>query len=297
MTEMKGLIDVENLLKTNLPATYKVLPHFIVNYIKKIIRQDDLNDFIFRHRDVQGNDFVTEIIKDFNVNIKFAGIENIHQKGNYVFASNHPLGGLDGVSLLNVICHFFGEVKAIVNELLLYVDGLKPVVTGVNVFGKFKKSQIQEIDNLYKSDKNILVFPSGEVSRFHKGKIQDNQWQKSFLTKAIEYQRDIVPVYTDAQNSKLFYNIGRLRKIIGLKANLELFLLPSELYKFKGKEIKFYFGKPIPYSIFKKEQSMQFWVDYIRKSGEELNKTEMEMYEYSSNGQIVVDEKLRAFGS
>jgi hypothetical protein len=64
-----------------------------------------------------------------------------------VFASNHPLGGFDGVCLLGVIHHFFGNVKAIVNELLLNIDGLKPVLTGVNVFVNSTKIKFVKLTN------------------------------------------------------------------------------------------------------------------------------------------------------
>lgn len=263
---MDKLIDIDHVFKKHAPKTYKALPRFIIKFIKKIIHQDEINAFIEHAAGKKGYDFVKELIYYFDIKVKISGIENIDKNDKkLVFASNHPLGGFDGVCLIGVIHHFFGNVKAIVNDLLLNIDGLKPVFTGVNVFGKLNKNQIKEVDQLYSSDTNILVFPAGEVSRKKKGVVSDSSWQKSFLTKAIEYKRNIIPVFTDALNSKLFYFVSSFRRFWGIKANLELFLLPKELFRFRGKTITFYFGQPISVSNFNNKAFLNEYIKQIRE--------------------------------
>ena len=41
----------------------------------------------------------------------------------YTFASNHPLGAVDGVALCGLISRQFGSVKMPVNDFLLYLKG------------------------------------------------------------------------------------------------------------------------------------------------------------------------------
>lgn len=278
---MDKLIDIDHIFKKNAPRTYKALPRFIIKFIKKIIHQDEINAVIEHANGKQGYEFVKELINYFDIKVKISGVENIDKNDkSVVFASNHPLGGFDGICLIGVIHHFFGNVKAIVNELLLNIDGLKPVLTGVNVFGKFNKSQIREVDQLYASDCNILVFPAGEVSRKKKGVVSDSTWQKSFLTKAIEYKRNVVPVFTDALNSKLFYFVSSFRRFLGIKANLELFLLPKELFRFKGKTIIFYFGEPISVSNFNNKAFLNKYIEQIRKNVYSLKQNNSKLIDF-----------------
>lgn len=265
-----NILDIDKVLKEKANKTYKFIPKFIINKIKQIVHQDEMNEFVKQNQHYFGQDFLRQLLKRFNLTIKYDGIEKIPKNSNYVFAANHPLGGLDGVALLHFLYNFFGETKAIVNDLLLYVENLKTVFVGVNVFGKFSKNQIEKVEDLYESNTNILVFPAGIVSRKIKGVIQDLEWRKSFLTKAIQHKKNIVPVNIIARNSNFFYNFANFRKKIGLKINLELFYLPDEMFKFSNKTIVFQFGEPISYNLFTKENKIDFWVNYIRTKSEEL---------------------------
>ena len=43
-------IDVEKVLYSKNPGLRRVVPKFIVNYLKKIVHQDDLNNFLDEFR-------------------------------------------------------------------------------------------------------------------------------------------------------------------------------------------------------------------------------------------------------
>ncbi len=282
----KKYIDVEKILKNRSPKTYKFTPKFAINWIKKIIHQDFINDILRRHEGINGQKFLESVLKEFKITIKYNGIENVPKNKKFVFASNHPLGGLDGIVFLNLVHHFFGEVEAVVNDLLLYIENLKPVFTGVNVYGKFTKKQILELNKLFESEKQVIVFPAGLVSRKIKGKITDLKWKKNFLTKAIQYKRDIVPVKAVARNTNFFYNFANIRKFLGFKFNYELIFLPDQMYKFRGKEIHFHFGKPIPYDIYKNEKSINERVKHIRSKADQLNNSNKKLLEFTPTSKI-----------
>ncbi len=273
--EYKKYVELDKIIKEKSPELHKKLPRFAVRRLKKIVYEDEINNIMNLYHDDQGQEFVKSLLRHWDVTIKYCGLENIPQ-GRYVFAANHPLGGLDGIAILNLVHAFFGESKAIVNELLLNVVNLQPVFVGVNVFGKFTRTQIQAIDDLYKSDNQVIMFPSGVVSRKIKKEVKDLEWKRSFLTKAIAYQRNIIPIYIDAKNTDFFYNFAKYRKKIGIKTNLELVYLPREMFKFKGKEIIFKFGEPIPIQKFTKDKSLNYWVDYVREKSDALKTTEFE---------------------
>lgn len=258
-------IDIEGVLKKRLKGKYKFIPGFLFRYLKRKIHQEEINIGLEKFGHLTGLDFLKETLNYIGVDSEVEGMENIDPNRRYVLASNHPLGGLDGVAFIYRIGTEIGEAKAIVNDLLLNFANLKPVFQGVNVYGKFSKSQIKDLDDLYMSDKQILVFPAGLVSRKIKGEITDLPWKKNFLTKAIQYQRDVIPVFIEGQNSKFFYNFANFRKRIGFKFNIELIYLPDEMFNYKGKTIKIKIGKPIPYQTFdKKQKPIKEWVEVVR---------------------------------
>jgi len=263
-------LDLEGVLKKRLKGKYKFIPKFFINYLKKKIHQEELNGIIKNHETVEGLEFAKAALDEYNLTIEVDGIENIDKSKRYVLAANHPLGGLDGISLLYKMGTEIGETKAIVNDILLNLEKFRPLFEGVNVYGNFSKEQIRILDELYKSDKQIIVFPAGLVSRKIKGKITDLEWKKSFLKKSIQYKRDVVPVFVEGGNSNVFYRFANFRKFIGIKFNIELVLLPDEMFKLKNKTIIIKIGKPIPYQTFDKSKSIKEWVKFVREKTYEM---------------------------
>ena len=122
------------------------------------------------------------------------------------------------------------------------------------------------LEEAYASDSQILYFPAGLCSRKQKGKIQDLDWKKNFVSKAVKYKRDIIPVHFKGSNSSFFYNLANLRAHSGIKFNIEMIYLPDEMTKQEGKEISLTFGKPVTYqTIIDSGLSMQEWSDKLHK--------------------------------
>lgn len=246
MEERKAtLINIENIIKTKNPALYKKLPRFAIRRLEKIVRQDQINRLLSLYGHHDGVDFIDAIFDDMKIETNCYGLENVDCQDKKVFVANHPLGALDGLAVISMINKHFGRTKAIVNELLLNLDPLKSVFCGVNVYGHNTPDIVRNIDALYENDENICLFPAGLVSRRIDGVVQDLPWKKNFIEKAYHKQLPIVPVYVDAQNTRFFYSVANWRKRIGIKFNYELILLPSEVFKYSGKPIGLYFGKPI----------------------------------------------------
>ncbi len=259
-------IDVEKALSQKNPKLYRFLPRFILNYIKRTIHQDDLNDAVKRHGDKWGHDFVDATMVEFNITIKVVGGENIPEQGGVIIASNHPLGGLDGIALIKAVGEHRKDVKFFVNDLLMVLKNYQPIFIPVNKHGKNSGEYTKRFEEAYASDECLLIFPAGLVSRRQDGKvIKDLKWKKSFVTKAVQYQKNVVPVYIEAKNSDFFYNFAYWRKRLGIKANIEMFFLPDEMYKQRGKTITFTFGKEIPWQAFSKEHTADYWAEKVRE--------------------------------
>lgn len=258
-------IDLESSIKNGQSAFLKKIPRFVVKILIRLIRQEEINELINRNSDYYGIDFLRKVFDEFQIDLKVEGIENLPANGKCFFVANHPFGLLEGLSLGTVLGGHYGTLKAIGNDLYSLIPNLAPVVAVVNVFGKSPRDYILALDEVYRSDAPVIYFPSGEVSRVYHWKIQDCEWQKSFITKAVNCQRDVVPIYFYGRNSLLFYAVGLKRKLLGLKMNLELALLPNELFRMKNKTIRLRIGKPISWQTFDKTRSQHEWAQWVRE--------------------------------
>ena len=257
-------LDLERIIGGKNPKILKFIPRFVMNYLKKVIHMDELNAAIIKNRDKIGADFATAILEDFGVNIQVVGLENIAADGRYIIASNHPLGGMDGLALISRIGNRRKDIIFPVNDLLMNLQQLKPIFVPINKHGK-NTENIQMLEQAFRSNSMMLFFPAGLVSRKQKGGIiKDLEWKKTFITKAKQYQRDIIPVFIDGMNSNFFYNLAMIREKIGLKVNIEMLYLVDEMYKQKNKTIKIILGKPISYLIFDKEFTDQQWAEKLK---------------------------------
>ena len=258
-------IDIEKVISDKNPRLLKILPAFLIRYLKNIIHQDELNEFLKLHGDLEGLDFIREGLKYMEINYEVIGLENLPKEGRYLFASNHPLGGLDGLVFINEVGKIWPRVKFPVNDLLMNIKNLDPIFLPINKHGKQDKQAVIQIEKSYASDDQILYFPAGLCSRKKKGKIEDLEWKKHFITKAVKHKRDIVPVHFSGQNSNFFYNLANLRVLLGIKSNIEMVYLANEMFKQKDKKITVRFSKPISYKMFDKTLSPAEWALKVKK--------------------------------
>lgn len=262
-------IDLDLLLRTKVPRHYRYIPRALVRWLEKTIHQDEMNDFFAKHAGIEGMEFADAAIAELGVTINVAGEENIPAPGSgrYIFASNHPLGGLDGIVLISLLSHRYGDgkVKCVVNDLISQVRPLSGVFLPINKHGRQSVAAVRAVNEAYAGDCQMLYFPAGLCSRRQRGgAVADLEWKKSFIAKSVEFKRDVVPVHFGGQNSDFFYKFARLRKLSGLKLNIEMVYLPDEVFKSRGKTFTVTFGEPIPWSTFTSAKSHKQWAAAVR---------------------------------
>ena len=268
MADNQGLkpIYIEQLFRSKNPGVAKMIPGFIYSYLKKVIHQDDINDFITRYGDRKGLDFSDAILEYLHVSYQVIGEANLPSPdGRYIFVSNHPLGGPDGIILISFLGTRYPELKFPVNVLLLNLKNLNNIFLPVNKHGAQAKDAVSALEDAYASDCQMIMFPAGLVSRKQQGIIQDLEWQKSFVSKAIQHRRDIVPIFIDGRNSNFFYNLANFRKKIGLKANIEMLYLPDETFKQRNRTFTLYIGQPIEWESLDKSKKPIEWAQEIKR--------------------------------
>ena len=259
-------IDIQQVLRQKAPSAARKIPQFVINYLTRTIHQDELNDILRRYHDKNGVAFMQELIGYFDLHLVLENESNIPTEGRYIFASNHPLGGLDGICLSAIIGkRFNGNIRYLVNDLLLYLTNLRSIFVPINKHGAQGKYIARLIEEAYASDNQIITFPAGLCSRKQHGKVEDIEWKKSFIQKAVEYQRDVVPVFFDGKNSNFFYRIARLRKALGIRMNYEMIYLPDEMFKSKHKTFHIYFGRPIPWQTFTDGRKPVEWAQKVKE--------------------------------
>ena len=265
MTSMPKVIDVEVALQEKIPDIYKKIPAVILWLIKKVIRQDDINRMIHQSSHLHGIPMVNWTLDQFGVNIIVKGKELIPKIGQFIFPANHPIGSLDGLAIISVVATIHRPVKFIVNDLLKVIKGFEPVALYIARFGQINRQNAISINKTLASDAQLLIQPAGTVSKRNPVKISDLPWNKFFISKAIQYKRDVIPVHIQARNSRLFYNIASFRKIFRIKSNLEMFLLPREMFNKSGKTITITVGKPIAYKTFDESRTHLEWAQKVRE--------------------------------
>lgn len=258
-------VDVAQLLEDKNPKLKKRLPKFVINWLKKIIHQDEVNAFMIEHRDKKNADFCDEVMRYFNIEVNIHGVENIPREGGFVFASNHPLGGFDAIALVSKLRGVREDIKFIVNDLLMSISNMSDLFVGVNKHGASSADSRNKVNELFASDKAVFIFPAGLVSRQFDGEIQDTEWKKTFVMLARKNNKPIVPVFIRGRLTNRFYRLFRWRQRLGIKMNFEMLFLSDELFKQRNSKIDIIIGKPIPADFFTSEKSDVQWAAYLRE--------------------------------
>lgn len=243
-----GTIDIVKVVEQK---SGKRLPSLVAGLLRRLIHEREINDFITRHAGKQGKPYLDALHQDFRVSVSWANPEALPSSGRCLFVSNHPLGAFDGVGIARLLHEQYGDARYIVNDMLLNLDGLRSIFVPVNTYGKQSREHLEQLKSILQTDLPVGSFPAGWCSRRFEGKVQDRPWQKSFITLAIESQRDVVPLHFVGQNSWHFYAIDQIRRTLGLKFDLATALLPDEMFRARGKSFEVWVGKPISWQTLK----------------------------------------------
>ena len=267
-------IDIDNILESKMGARKKYVPRPLVAWLKHIVHQDEVNEFLWQTRGITGVEWLEECVKYLDMTLEVTGRENLPPKDDgrlYTFVSNHPLGGQDGVALGAIIGkHYDGRLRYLVNDLLMNLPGLAPLCIPINKTGSQSRSFPAMVEQGFRSDNHILMFPAGICSRRHGGVIRDIDWKKTFISKSVEYRRDVVPIHFGGRNSDFFYRLANFSDKYVKKVNIAMLFLADEMYKNVHKTFRVAIGKPIPWQTFDKSRTPAQWAQYVKDTVYEL---------------------------
>lgn len=260
-------IDIDKVLQNKMGAKSKYVPRFISNWLKHIVHQDEINVFLESVGDMQGLPWLDAVMDFLDDKLEIVGLENLpSDEGGrrYTFVSNHPLGGPDGIAIGQILGHHYnGRIRYLVNDLLMNLHGLAPLCVPINVTGKQNRDLPKQIEATFNSDNHVIMFPAKLCSRRKNGVVRDLPWNKTFITKSIETQRDVVPIHFEGCNSDRFYRIANLCKALGIKFNIAMLFLADETFRNRHKTFKVTIGKPIPWQRFDKTKRPVEWALWV----------------------------------
>ena len=259
------LIDIERILKEKTGTKFKYIPGFVVSYLKRIVHEEELNAFLRESKGKVGVEFLEACMEFLDAKVEVKGMENLPEAGKCTFVCNHPLGGQDGISLGSILGKKYdGNIRYIVNDLLMNLRGLAPLFIPVNKTGSQSRDFPRMVEAGFKSDNHLIMCPAGLCSRRQNGVIKDLEWKKTFIVKSVETQRDVVPMYFEGRNSDFFYNLANACKFLGGKINIAMLYLADEMLKNRHKTFTLTIGKPIPWQTFDKSKTPAQWAQYVK---------------------------------
>ena len=263
--------DIRAIIREKAPKAH--VPGFLIRYLERIVHVKQMNAFLRKYPDLEGYDFIRRVLdEELCCTASIEGVENIPTDNKpVIFASNHPLGGLDGMIIAQMIHESRKEkreLKVIVNELLMFMKPIASLWAPVSKTGSLSKEQALQQQAMWESGTDVMTFPAGACSRLQRinrtWRIRDLEWQKNFIQRAREYHRDIVPVYFEGQNSRFFYALAYIRKLLHIPVNIEMLYLVDEMYGARGKHFRVHVLPPIPYTTFDNSKTPKQWAQYVK---------------------------------
>ena len=232
-------IDLDKVLRERLPGLSGFIPRPLVSWLKRTICQEQLNRLLEENAGLEGAEFCRGVFRSLDLRVEARGEELLPPPANrrVLYVSNHPLGGLDGMALIDYVQRRQGgRVYFVVNDLLMAVRPLEKVFLPINKSGRQNREAIEAIDGRLQKDPF-----TGQNRRI----VADLPWKKMFVNKAFQSHRDVIPLFFSGRNSMHFYRRANLRKRLGLKFNFEQIYLPGEIFGQRGNTLTITFGEPV----------------------------------------------------
>ena len=266
-------IDIGAVLAGKAPRVARWTPRWAVEWLRRTVHEEEINRILGAYWHLPPQEFIRACFRDWQVTYAVEGLERLDPAGRYLFVANHPFGGMDGMMLADKLIDRFGDVRVVVNDLLMHIEPLAPIWLPVNKHGAQNSAYARRMEEAFRGDLPVLTFPAGLCSRRIDGRVQDIAWRTNFLKKAAAAQRQIVPIFVEGTLSNFFYRLSRLRAKLGVKFNIEMLWLPDEMLAQRGKHFRMAVGEPISAPDLHAFGSLREQADAVRRKTYFLEKT------------------------
>lgn len=247
----KSVLDIHDLGEM-LPFFKSKFGKFLGKGLLKLFSVDKVNKVHANNCHSTGAGFTSGILNDPLINLKY----RIHNEeildqlpeGAFVTVSNHPIGSLDGIILIDIFAKRRPDFKVMVNGILTKISAMADNFISVLPDSKNQGANPKNMNGVRISLERLRnghpmgFFPAGAISMKNKKakRIQDNPWTHSVIRLIRKTNVPVYPVYFDFLNTKFFYWLGQI------DWRIRTLRIPAEAFNKKGKTVDIYIGTPIP---------------------------------------------------
>lgn len=249
-SKVDKMISVENVVAENFPAIESgnpFLKNSFLRFLRFIFHESEFVRFEQNYPHLMGIDFVEQVLEffEFGYVTKDRELRHIPSTGGVIAIANHPIGSLDGLALLKMLCGIRRDVKVVANDLLWALKPLRPLLLPVNNMGnRTPKENMAAIEKHVANGGALLIFPAGEVSRLSATGVKDGKWKHGFLRFAKKTKAPILPIHVDGKNSAFFYGLSMLAKPVST------LWLVHEMFKQHDQELRVRIGNVIKHDTY-----------------------------------------------
>ncbi|MDD2232594.1 MAG: hypothetical protein PHH94_05055 [Sphaerochaetaceae bacterium] len=245
------------------PKIARHIPRFVYRKINKILHIDELNAFLSETHNDDTQVFLDKAVAFFDLKIRFNGFDKIEaQKGNgdLFIVANHPIGGPEGIALVDKVLPLMPDVKIMIQKLLAAVHPMRKI----SVYNGSRL--ITTLESVKKGDP-VILFPAGFCSRRlkHRRLIYDLKWKSTFIKLSQRYGRTVLPIHISGRLSERMYRWYSFRRALHIKLQIETLFLVDEMFKCKGSELVFTVGNPIAPETFSCNADPDEWAARVRQ--------------------------------
>ncbi len=200
----------------------------------------------------QGAAFTTALLKDPAIDIKYRlhhaeRLENLPE-GAFITVSNHPIGSLDGIMLIDIMASRRPDFKVMVNGILSKIGAMKDNFIAVQPDTKHQGGNSENMSGVkmcirqLKEGHPLGFFPAGAMSFYDKKQksVRDLPWTRSVIRLVQKANVPVYPIYFGFVNSKFFYWLGNV------SWQLRTLRVIHEVFNKKGRTVDVYIGEPVP---------------------------------------------------
>ena len=112
-------IDIGAVLRQKAPRLARWIPRPVVNWLRRTIHESEINHILEHYWSLPPQEFIRACFREWQVTYSIEGLDKLAPGGRYLFASNHPFGGMDGMMLADKLIDRFGDARVVVNDLLM----------------------------------------------------------------------------------------------------------------------------------------------------------------------------------
>ncbi|MDR0395300.1 MAG: lysophospholipid acyltransferase family protein [Tannerella sp.] len=248
----KTVLDPEEIRRK--APFFKTRPGaWLLERIFRWMEMDKVNQIHANHYQLRGSAFTSAMLNDPLMDVRYEvhNREILQQlpEGAFITVSNHPVGSLDGIILIDIFATLRPDFRVMVNEILAHISAMEDnFISVIPNTDDVRKSAHQSINGIRRSLSQLRnghpvgFFPAGAMS-FYDGKqkqVRDLPWTHSVVRLIRKALVPVYPVYFDCLNSKCFYRLGRI------SWKLRTLRVAKEAFNKKGRTIHVYIGSPIP---------------------------------------------------